>query len=158
METLIALLILSIIAAVSMPYLYQAIKRIELESIAESTANGVAQLFAKARSLSIKEKEFYTFSQTPNGLKFSSVNGNLNYTTPQGISKRGSLSITKDGGTLTGSGTLCYVLGMFVEQKNDQKYELLGNESLEIAVNIDDNPQATVTVQNSLATFELKAD
>jgi len=103
-ETLIALTIIALIAAISVPYLYIAVKRIQTNSIIESTTLGLRQFFVDARVNSIVENTKYTFSyeESNHSFTFAPSDGDLSaitYTVPGDFEKVAQIEKSPQSGT-----------------------------------------------------------
>lgn len=147
-EILISLAIIAAIAGVSIPAIYNNVMKIEQASTVESAMNGLRQFFVDARSKSIKKEVKYEFSkESDTSIKFtgSTSADDIYYTLPTGM--RTQLTLATD----TTTGPLSYLLGMFLEEKDDH-YEIKDN--FHLLVKINDTTKGTLTIHQGLPTVE----
>ena len=146
-EILISLAIIAALAAISIPAIYSNVMKIEQASTVESAMNGLRQFFVDARSKSITKEINYELSINANSLTFSGSEtaDNIYYTLPTGVRTKLTLA------TETTTGTLSYLLGMFLEEKNDY-YEIKDN--FRLLVKVKDTPMGTLTINQGLPTLE----
>ncbi|MEA1883399.1 MAG: prepilin-type N-terminal cleavage/methylation domain-containing protein, partial [Thermotogota bacterium] len=132
-EILISLAIIAALAGISIPAIYSNVVKIEQASTVESAMNGLRQFFVDARAKSIIKEIKYELSINSNSLTFtgSAATDSIYYTLPTGV--RTQLTLATD----TTTGPLSYLLGMFLEEKDDY-YEIEDNYRL--LVKVKDTP------------------
>jgi len=147
-EILISLAIIAALAGIGIPVIYSNVMKIEEASTVESAMNGLRQFFVDARSKSVMKEIKYEFSkESDTSIKFTGLaaTDSIYYTLPTGIRTQLILA------TETTTGPLSYLLGMFLEEKNNN-YEI--KDTFRLLVKVNDTTKGTLTIHQGLPTVE----
>jgi len=137
LEIMIALAIIAALAAISIPAIFNAVMKIEEESVVESAMLGLRQFFVDARAKSVMNEERFEFEEVDNTLKFTGVfsSETIHYSLPSGL--RTDLEMEA-----TPVGTFSYVLGLFIKETTD-KYVIEDNleDGFAVTVQLEDGAE-----------------
>jgi len=143
-EILISLAIIAALAGIGIPVIYSNVMKIEQASTVESAMNGLRQFFVDARSKSLtKEIKYELTKESDTSLKFTGNATDTNYyTLPTGVRTKLELDISP-------AASLSYLLGMFLEEKEDH-YEIEEHFQLTVKSKDDTTVLGTLTINQGL--------